>query len=136
MTLVRSLVAAATVAAAVAVPTLSFAQPDHALTRAEVRAELVQLQQAGYQPASDNTQYPVHLQAALARIDAGQQGTTAAYGGSADGSSAAGEHAPQVHASHFWHVSRASGASSASGASQGSGVQSDVVGLEPIYAHS
>ncbi|MDR3101518.1 MAG: DUF4148 domain-containing protein [Paraburkholderia sp.] len=121
MTLVRSLVAAATVAAAVAVPTLSFAQTDHALTRAEVRAELVQLQQAGYRPVSDNTQYPANLQAALARIDAGQQGAAAAYGGTASGRSAAGERAPQAPAPD---VTRASGA------------QPDVVGLEPIYGHS
>jgi len=121
MTLVRSLFVAATVAAAAAVPTLSFAQTDHAITRAEVRAELVQLQQAGYRPASDNTQYPANLQAALARIADGQQGATTAYGGAQDGSSAAGTRVPQAQAART---------------PQALGAQPDVVGLEPIYAHS
>lgn len=127
MTLVRSLFVAATVAAAAVVPTLSFAQTDHAITRAEVRAELVQLQQAGYRPASDNTQYPANLQAALTRIADGQQSAATAYGGATSGTSAAGERAPQSHAMPASHASRTT---------QGSGVQSDVVGLEPIYAHS
>jgi hypothetical protein len=88
MKLVRSLLVAALVAA----PAVSFAQsqsqPQHGLTRAEVRAELVQLEKAGYNPASDNTQYPQNIEAAEARISAAHD--TAAYGGVANGSSAAG----------------------------------------------
>jgi uncharacterized protein YgbK (DUF1537 family) len=38
------------------------------LTRAQVRAELVQLEKAGYNAASDDTQYPQNLQTAEARI--------------------------------------------------------------------
>ncbi|MEX3527454.1 MAG: DUF4148 domain-containing protein [Burkholderia sp.] len=57
-------------AALAAAPALSFAQTGQpGLTRAQVRAELVQLEQAGYQPASDHTQYPANIQAALSRID-------------------------------------------------------------------
>src|ERR1700760_5176068 len=69
MKLVQSLI----VAALVAVPVVSFAQsqPQQALTRAEVRAELVQLEKAGYNPSSDNTQYPQNIEAAEARISAG-----------------------------------------------------------------
>ncbi len=123
MNLVRSLAAAAVVVSA-AVPALSFAQ-DHTITRAEVRAELVQLQQAGYNAASDNNQYPTNLQAALSRIAANQQGTIAAYGGSANASEAG---APAVTApmQHVSHISRGDRA----------GDPQDVVGLEPIYAHS
>jgi hypothetical protein len=133
MNVVRTLIAAV----AVAVPALSFAQTtDHALTRAEVRAQLVQLKQAGYNPASDYTQYPANLQAALARVDASQSGANAAYGGVTDGtssSSAAGEHAPASHAFHPFHGLHALNVSHATRASGG---QPDVVGLEPTYAHS
>ncbi|MFD1557007.1 DUF4148 domain-containing protein [Paraburkholderia silviterrae] len=117
MNLVRTLIAAVAVAA----PAVSFAQTDHALTRAEVRAQLVQLEQSGYRPASDNTQYPANLQAALARLDAGQRDANAAYGGMTSGSSAAGGHVAAMRQART---------------PQASGAQPDVVGLEPIYAHS
>ncbi|WP_322092036.1 DUF4148 domain-containing protein [Paraburkholderia bannensis] len=124
MNLVRSLVAAAVVVSA-AVPALSFAQ-DHVVTRAEVRAELVQLQQAGYNASSDNNQYPTNLQAALSRIAANQN---AAYGGSANASEAG---APAAAASPMKHLSHVSSVSHGGRASD----PQDVVGLEPIYAHS
>lgn len=124
MNLVRSLAAAAAVVVSAAVPALSFAQ-DHTITRAEVRAELVQLQQAGYNAAGDNNQYPTNLQAALSRIAANQQGTNAAYGGSANASEA-GAPAVAVPMQHVSHISRGDRA----------GDPQDVVGLEPIYAHS
>lgn len=130
MNLVRSLVAAAVVVSA-AVPALSFAQ-DHVVTRAEVRAELVQLQQAGYNASSDNNQYPTNLQAALSRIAANQNANAnananAAYGGSANASEAGAPAA--VAASPMKHVARVSHSGRASD-------PQDVVGLEPIYAHS
>ncbi|WP_025603005.1 DUF4148 domain-containing protein [Burkholderia sp. WSM2230] len=103
MKLVQSLV----VAALVAIPALSFAQSSHALTRAEVRAELVQLEKAGYSPASDNTQYPNNIQAAQMRIDAQNGSAAAAYGGVENGASAAGSRSSQ-----------------------------DAIGLGRIYAHS
>ncbi|WP_432779092.1 DUF4148 domain-containing protein [Burkholderia gladioli pv. alliicola] len=57
-------------AALATAPVLSFAQTSQqGLTRAQVRAELVQLEQAGYNPASDHTQYPANIQAALSHID-------------------------------------------------------------------
>jgi hypothetical protein len=111
MKLVHSLVAAALVA----VPVLSFAQSNHALTRGEVRSELVQLQKAGYNPASDNTQYPKNIEAALMRIDVQNGSAAAAYGGVEKGSSNSGSRAPMVHTP---------------------AAQQDVVGLGPIYAHS
>ncbi|HTJ95186.1 MAG TPA: DUF4148 domain-containing protein [Pararobbsia sp.] len=58
---------------ALAVPTLAFAQStqtqDH-LTRAEVRAQLVELEQAGWDPQDDRLNYPESLQAAEARVAA------------------------------------------------------------------
>lgn len=78
MKLISSLI----VAAAVALPALSFAQSNQPLTRAEVRAQLVELQQAGYDPASDQTQYPQNIQAAEARLNAAKGNS--AYGAVAD----------------------------------------------------
>ncbi|KWZ33059.1 DUF4148 domain-containing protein [Burkholderia anthina] len=42
--------------------------PSGQLTRAEVRAELVQLEQAGYKPEVSDPYYPRALQAAQARV--------------------------------------------------------------------
>ncbi|WP_322028555.1 DUF4148 domain-containing protein [Paraburkholderia sp. J76] len=119
--------AAAALAALVAVPALSFAQSSQPVSRAEVKAELVQLQKAGYNPASDNTQYPANLQAALSRVNAGNGAAASAFGGVVQGASAAGSRT---------HVRGVSGVSDLSGASGANAADQDVVGLGPIYAHS
>ncbi|MEM5403980.1 DUF4148 domain-containing protein [Paraburkholderia unamae] len=109
MKLVRALFVSALVAA----PALAFAQsPDTTVTRASVRAELVQLQKAGYNPASDNTQYPKNIEAAQMRLDAQRN---AAYGGTPANGTASG---------------------SRNETAQTPAPQQDVVGLEPIYGHS
>ena len=120
MKLVRSLV----IAALVAVPVLSFAQSSQPVTRAEVKAELVQLQKAGYRESSDYTQYPAHLQTTLARISA-ESGATASASASAFGGVALG--------------TTAAGSRTTARAVSNAGVSvpdQDAVGLEPIYAHS
>ncbi|GAB6850694.1 DUF4148 domain-containing protein [Paraburkholderia kururiensis] len=106
MKLVQSLI----VAAVVAVPAVSFAQSSQPLTRAQVRAELVQLEKAGYNPAGDYTQYPANIQAAEARVSAQNRDAASAYGPVITGSPSSG--------------SRATSA------------QDTIPGLEPIYAHS
>jgi len=83
----RTLIRAAVVAAIAVVPALSFAQqvdPQQApKTRAEVRAELIQLERAGYNPADTNeTNYPADIQAAEARV--AQQNALAQQQGTAD----------------------------------------------------
>jgi hypothetical protein len=103
MKLVQSLV----VAALVALPVVSFAQSNQPVTRAQVRAELIQLQQAGYNPASDQTQYPKNIEAAEARISASNSAATTSYGAPGNATSASGSP---------------------------SGVK-PVIGLGPIYAH-
>jgi hypothetical protein len=113
MKLVQSLIVAALVAA----PVVSFAQSQQPVTRAEVRAEVVQLQKAGYSPATDNAQYPQNIEAAEARISAGNDAS--AYGGVANGHSASGSHVPMKHAA-------------ANTANDGS----NVVGLGAIYSGS
>jgi hypothetical protein len=59
-------------AAALTAPVLSFAQStDQGLTRAQVRAELVQLEQSGYNPLLvADARYPQDIQAAEAKVAA------------------------------------------------------------------
>jgi hypothetical protein len=89
----KSLISAVVVAAALIAPVASFAQSNQPATRAQVRAELVQLEKAGYNPIGDHTDYPANLQAAQARVDA-QSGTaqavTSGYGAPIAGTSQAG----------------------------------------------
>jgi len=52
-------------------PVLSLAQSTAPLTRAEVRAELIRVEKAGYIPSSgDEVNYPADIQAAEAKIAA------------------------------------------------------------------
>lgn len=89
----NKLISAVAVAAAFAVPAISFAQSnDQGVTRAEVRAQLVQLEHAGYNPAADHVNYPQELQAAQERVDQQQlaAGNTSGYGAPATGTSQSG----------------------------------------------
>ncbi|MFM0689943.1 DUF4148 domain-containing protein [Paraburkholderia strydomiana] len=84
----KSLIHAVVVAAALAAPVVSFAQSN--VTRAQVRAELIQLQSAGYHVGDgDNATYPEAIQAAEAKV-AAQNGATSGYGGEVKGSSESG----------------------------------------------
>jgi hypothetical protein len=53
-------------------PLTSFAQTDAPVTRAQVRAELANLEQAGYNPLTVDVDYPVTLQKAETRLQAEQ----------------------------------------------------------------
>jgi hypothetical protein len=59
------------------------------LTRAQVRAELVALENAGYDRRGDHANYPTNIQAAEARV-AAQSEVTGSYGGVAGDVSASG----------------------------------------------
>jgi len=79
---------AALVTGLLALPTVSFAQnASVSVTRADVHADLIRLEQAGYRPSKLN--YPADIQTAEARLNA--QGVTASsntdVGGVSDGSS-------------------------------------------------
>jgi hypothetical protein len=77
---------------ALSIPLAAFSQTDGALTRAQVQADLQQLEKVGYDPAKgEDPNYPVDIQAAEARVSA-QSGATA-YGGVTSGSSASGSRA-------------------------------------------
>lgn len=97
----RTLIQAAFVAALVVAPALSFAQDvqnEAPKTRAEVKAELIQLEKAGYNPATaDDATYPRDIQAAEARVSQ-QEGVaqqpvaeTSGYGPSTSGSAQSGQ---------------------------------------------
>jgi hypothetical protein len=85
----KSLLQVVVIAAALAAPVASFAQSNAPITRAQVRAELVQLEKAGYHPGDDDIHYPAAVQAAEARV-AAQNGAESSYGGVANGSSQSG----------------------------------------------
>ncbi len=76
---------------------MASAQSTAPVTRAEVRAELVQLEKAGYNPNSDGDNYPEDIQAAEAKI-AAEQANSAVGGSAMSGTSEAG--APAAAASH------------------------------------
>ncbi|RXV67191.1 DUF4148 domain-containing protein [Burkholderia stabilis] len=90
----KSLIKAVALAALVAAPVVSFAQSNQQpLTRAQVRAELVQLEKAGYNP-NDWMNYPENIQAAQAKIAAAQTGAQAdatGYGANAAATSQSGQ---------------------------------------------
>lgn len=62
----KSLIRATAVALTLATPALTFAQTNQPLTRAQVRAELAELKQAGFDPS--DYFYPDSLNAAEAKV--------------------------------------------------------------------
>jgi hypothetical protein len=91
--MIKAFVPALVIATALAAPSFAFAQSDNGpVTRAQVRAELVQLEKAGYNPSEDRVNYPQNLQAAQARVNA--ENGVSAYGPSTAGTSQSGVAAP------------------------------------------
>lgn len=91
----KFLINALIAAAALAVPVLSFAQQSSSpVTRAQVRAELGQLEAAGFKGAPTGPYYPANLQAAEARVarqNGAAQATSNNYGPPTGGSSQSGQ---------------------------------------------
>lgn len=92
----KSFVYAVVAASTLSAPLVSMAQAEQnqPVTRAQVREELIRLQQAGYQQTAQDAYYPENIQAAQRRV-AGQQGPTAAnadtgYGGTTSGAGQSG----------------------------------------------
>ncbi|MFP3504589.1 DUF4148 domain-containing protein [Burkholderia sp. SIMBA_062] len=83
----KSIIYAAIAASVLAAPIASFAQSEQGLTREQVRADLVQLEQHGYKPIASDSQYPQDIQAAEQRIQPNQpmlaQADTSGYGAAA-----------------------------------------------------
>ncbi|ANB75967.1 DUF4148 domain-containing protein [Paraburkholderia phytofirmans] len=86
----KSMIKAVVIVASLAASATVFAQSNSRITREQVRAELVQLQQTGYHVGDgDEAHYPDAIQAAEARI-ATQNSNASGYGGSAAGASQSG----------------------------------------------
>src|SRR5579859_1131025 len=87
----KTLVCLLLAAGAITGPSVSFAQSaPHPVTRAQVIAELVQLEKAGYTPdRGDDPNYPADIQAALAKIESQspQQQTIQSQGGAVEAGS-------------------------------------------------
>ena len=89
----KTLACIALVLDTLAAPALSFAQSNTPLTRAQVRADLVRVERAGYNPATGNDpQYPADIQAAEAKV-AAEQAASGFGGAPTDGTSASGKRA-------------------------------------------
>jgi hypothetical protein len=81
------------ICAVFAAPTLSFAQATNTpVTRAEVNADLVWVEQAGYRPAGDDLNDPANIRATEARIHTPSTADTS-FGGVPNGI-ASGSKAP------------------------------------------
>jgi hypothetical protein len=94
---IKHVAAVAVLIAAPLAPCAAFAQTytpsNDSLTRAEVKQDQIQVEQAGYnQSVGDQTSYPREAQAAEARIGTQQvrQAEESGYGGVTQGSSASG----------------------------------------------
>lgn len=75
----NSLIKAVALAVVLAAPVVSFAQSNEPVTRAQVREQLIQLEKAGYNPATSNDyDYPANIQAAEARVAAQNANTQTA----------------------------------------------------------
>ena len=98
----KAIVKTAAIALAFAAPALSSAQTSNGpMTRAQVRAQLIQLEQACYNPAHGNRgTYPAEIQAAERRVAATNNGISdtseTSVGGTATGTAEAGHMAPTV----------------------------------------
>ena len=71
------------------VPVISVAQSNASVSRDQVRAELVELERAGYHVGDDDPHYPDAIQAAEARV-AAQHAIAGGYGGIGSQSSVSG----------------------------------------------
>lgn len=91
----KSLIPAIVIASAFATPAFAQSQGDSGLTRAQVKAQLAEMEQAGYSPNSDHATYPEMTQAAVQRV-AANDSASPAYGTSTTGSSAVGSRTPSA----------------------------------------
>jgi hypothetical protein len=88
----KFLISALVLSSALAAPAFAFAQSNGPVTRAQVKAELVQLEKAGYSTGGENVNYPQDIQAAEQKVWAQQGVAATSYGSSTDSMSASGAH--------------------------------------------
>jgi hypothetical protein len=93
----KFLISALVLSSALAAPAFAFAQSNGPVTRAQVKAELVQLEKAGYSPGGEDVNYPQDIQAAEQKVWAQQGIAATSYGpntGSMSASGARADYAP------------------------------------------
>jgi hypothetical protein len=88
----KFLISALVLSSALAAPAFAFAQNNAPITRAQVKAELIQLEKAGYSPGGEDNTYPQDLQAAEQRVWEQQGIANTSYGSPTSGMSASGNH--------------------------------------------
>jgi hypothetical protein len=95
----KTLIPAVVIASALAVPTLAFSQDNNGseVTRAQVKGDLIQMEQEGYKPGADRTTYPAPEQAAEQRVEARKGIEATSYGPSMSGTSASGAPTDMTH---------------------------------------
>ncbi|MGY6119549.1 DUF4148 domain-containing protein [Paraburkholderia strydomiana] len=87
---VNGISTAAMALVALAVSGMAEAQVNTPVTRSQVKAELIALEKAGYNPAyNSGADYPLNLQAAERKV-AAERAIAAQYGAETDGTSASG----------------------------------------------
>ena len=88
----KLLISAFVISSALAAPAFAFAQSNGPVTRAQVKAELAQLEKAGYNPGGEDVNYPQDIQAAEQRVAEQQGVASSSYGSPSNGASASGMH--------------------------------------------
>jgi len=86
----KSLVPAIVLASALGAPAFAYAQDADTVSRPAVKADLLQMEQSGYNVEGDHTTYPAQTQAAEQRVEANRGVTATSYGSPTDSSYAAG----------------------------------------------
>jgi len=81
----KSLVPAIVLASALGAPALAYAQDADTVSRPAVKADLLQMEQSGYNVEGDHTTYPAQTQAAEQRVEA-NRGITATARAASHGS--------------------------------------------------
>ncbi len=89
----KFLISALVLSSALAAPAFTFAQSNGPVTRAQVKAELAQLEKAGYSPGGEDVNYPRDIQAAEQKVWEQQGIATRSYGSSTGSTSASGARA-------------------------------------------
>lgn len=83
----KVIIFALVLSSALAAPSFAFAENNGPVTREQVKADLVRLEEAGYRPGGEDPNYPQDIQAAEQKSRE-QQNQATAYGSTMDGTSA------------------------------------------------
>lgn len=105
--MLKSLIATTAIVTAIAAPSFAFAQDSSQVTRPEVKADMTQMEQSGYQPEGEHVNYPANAQASENRVEAQRGEEATSYGPVMTGTSASGMRSyssqPSDHAVYFGH---------------------------------